>query len=251
MFHERFVKGESLIHSLDPRVKLIVAFLYAIMVALSSKISSLILASFFTAFLFVLSRLQICQVLKRILTVNYFIVLLVVVMPFTFPGRVLYSLGPLAMSKEGLIYGFTLFWKSNLILTTMLLLLSTAGIFNLAHALHHLHVPEKLVQLIFFSFRYIHVLQREYQKLGAAIKLRGFSPQTNLYTYKTYAYLIASLLIKSYDRSERVYKAMRCRGFQGMFPTYKHFQMSPRDKVFALISGIFLSLLGFYTFRPF
>jgi cobalt/nickel transport system permease protein len=82
----------------------------------------------------------------------------------------------------------------------------------------------------------------------AAIKLRGFVPRTNFYTYKTYAYLVASLLIKSYDRSERVYKAMLCRGFKGVFPTYRHFKMQRKDKLFALGAAFYLVFLAFWTF---
>ena len=216
--------------------------------ALSSRLSSLIWAGLFVGILLGLAQLGPRRVLRQILLANYFILLLVLVLPFTYPGKVLYSFGPFSLTKEGAIYALTIFLKSNLILTSLVLLLSTTSVFTLAHALHHLHVSEKLVQLIFFSSRYVHVIHREYQKLMAAIKLRGFVPRTNFYTYKTYAYLVASLLIKSYDRSERVYKAMLCRGFKGVFPTYRHFKMQRKDKLFALGAAFYLVFLVLWTF---
>ena len=248
MFEESLAEGRSFLHTLDPRVKIIVAFAYAMIVALSSRLSSLIWAGLFVGILLGLAQLGPRRVLRQILLANYFILLLVLVLPFTYPGKVLYSFGPFSLTKEGAIYALTIFLKSNLILTCLVLLLSTTSVFTLAHALHHLHVSEKLVQLIFFSFRYVHVIHREYQKLMAAIKLRGFVPRTNFYTYKTYAYLVASLLIKSYDRSERVYKAMLCRGFKGVFPTYRHFKMQRKDKLFALGAAFYLVFLAFWTF---
>lgn len=102
-------------------------------------------------------------------------------------------------------------------------LLSTSSIFNLIHALHHLNFPEKLIQLFFFTYRHIYTIHSEYIKLNNAIKIRGFKPKTNLNTYKTYAYLVGMMLVRSYVRSKRVYDAMLCRGFKGKFWILDHF----------------------------
>lgn len=249
MLQEPFANGNSFVHNLDPRVRILFAFFFAIIVATTPHFSVLLWASFFVVGIFFLSKLKIEKVLKRILVVNTFLVLLVIILPFSYPGQVVYALGPLTLTKQGVFYALLIFLKSNLILACVLLLLSTSSIFSLAHALHHLHVPSKLVELIFFTFRYIHVIYQQYQKLMGAVKLRCFTPKTNIYTYKTYAYLVASLLIKSYDRSERVYKAMLCRGFQGTFPVFRHFKMTPKDRLFSVAGTIYLLFLAILAWK--
>jgi len=84
-------------------------------------------------------------------------------------------------------------------------------------ALHYLYVPNKLVHIFFFSYRYIHVINLEYLRLTNAVKVRCFIPRNNLHTYKSFAYLIGMLILKSYERSRRIYNAMLCRGFKGKF----------------------------------
>lgn len=88
-------------------------------------------------------------------------------------------------------------------------LLSTSTVFGLVHGLHHLKVPDKLVHLFFFSFRYIHVIHMEYHKIINAMKARGFEPDTSLRTYKSYAYLIGTLFLKSSERSKRIDPVLR------------------------------------------
>ena len=113
------------------------------------------------------------------------------------------------------------------------------------HALRHLYVPEKLVNLFFFSFRYIHVIQEEYVRLSNALKIRCFRPKSNVHTYKTYAYLLGMLLLRSYDRSCRVYQAMLCRGFRGEFWMLDHFQIRKSDLIFGGVIVLFVLGIGF------
>lgn len=44
------------------------------------------------------------------------------------------------------------------------------------------------------------------------------------------------MLIKSYERAEEIYRAMLCRGFQGFFPLFEHFQIRKSDIIFGVIS---------------
>ena len=126
-------------------------------------------------------------------------------------------------------------------------LLSTSSIFTLAHAMSHLQVPKKLLWLLFLSYRYIFVLYVEYLKLRNALIIRGFRPKTSIHTYKTFAYLIGMLLVRSYERSERIYNAMICRGFQGKFYLLDHFEIGKKDILFLVLMTIFL--LGIIWFE--
>ena len=69
----------------------------------------------------------------------------------------------------------------------------------------------------------------EFRRLVQAMKIRGFQPRTNLHTYRSYAYLAAMLLVRSYDRADRVFQAMLCRGFHGTFYSLRIFSWQRRD----------------------
>ncbi len=109
------------------------------------------------------------------------------------------------------------------------------------HGLRHLHVPDKLVHTFFFCYRYISVIHEEYTRLRHAMRVRCFRPRTSLHTYRSYAYLVGMLLIKSYERSVRIYQAMLCRGFRGEYPTFHHFHLHGRDLVSL---GVMAALIG-------
>jgi len=74
------------------------------------------------------------------------------------------------------------------------------------------------------------------------MRIRGFKPSTAVHTYKTFGYLIGMLLIRSFERSERIYNAMLCRGFHGRFFLLDHFKVMKKDIVLLII--LLLPLLG-------
>jgi cobalt/nickel transport system permease protein len=107
-----------------------------------------------------------------------------------------------------------------------------------------LGVPDKLVHLMLFSVRYFDVLRREYLRLAAALKIRGFQPRMNRHTYRAYGHLVGMLLVRSLDHSERIVAAMKCRGFRGRFYLLDHFALSRRDACFATIAAAVVVLLA-------
>jgi cobalt/nickel transport system permease protein len=130
------------------------------------------------------------------------------------------------------------------VVLTLVVLLGTMDAVTLGHTLHHLHVPEKLTHLMLFTVRYLDVLNREYLRLRAAMKARGFRPRFNRHTYRSFGYLVGMLLVRSLDRAERIAAAMKCRGFQGHFFLLDHFAFSRRDVPFCLAAlALFVLLL--------
>lgn len=235
LIKEKFSEGDSLLHKLDPRVKIIVALLFSVIVAVSDKYTSLIGALFFAIVAVILARLRTREVISRLLVVNSFIFLLWLMLPFTFPGKNIYTLGSLNISQEGIKYALLITIKSNSIILVGIALLSTSSIFNLVHALRHLYLPDKLTQLFFFTYRYTQTIHSEYIRLNNALRIRGFKAQTNFHTYRTYAYLVGMMLVRSYDRSKRVYDAMLCRGFKGKLWTLNHFVFKKSDFITGIV----------------
>jgi cobalt/nickel transport system permease protein len=240
---EPFSAGASLAHRLDPRAKIVVAVLFAVLVAVT-KTYAVALAGLALALLcLALARLPVKQVLVRLLLVNSFILFLWLVLPLTYPGDPVWRLGPLVATRQGLVYTGLVTLKSNAIIIALIALIATVPVVTLGQALHNLKLPNKLCHLLLFTYRYIHVFAQEYHRLVQAMKIRGFQPRTNLHTYRSYAYLAAMLLVKSFDRAERVFAAMRCRGFQGTFYSLKTFSWQRRDGIFLAASMLALAAL--------
>ncbi len=164
-------------------------------------------------------------------------------LPFTVPGETIYTIGPLAIQKEGIRSALLITLKSNSIILMVIALLGTSQVFTLVHALSHLWVPDKLVHLFFFCFRYVHVIHEDYHRLSNAMKMRAFKPKTDMHTYRAYAYLVGMLLVRSFDRSKRILQAMKCRGFKGKFHILYHYRMKKYDYALACSSIAFAALL--------
>jgi cobalt/nickel transport system permease protein len=242
MIEEQFSTGESFVHGLDPRVKIVVAILFSVVVAISSRFLALLPALALSLFLIVLTGLPARALCYRLLLVNGLIIFLWLLLPFTFHGETLFTIGPLAVTKEGVLYATRITLKCNAILLAMIALLATMPVFTLGHAMSRLYFPDKIIHLFLFTYRYIHVIFQEYHRLINAMRIRGFIPQTNLHTYRSYAYLVGMLLVKSYDRAERVYKAMLCRGFSGKYYTLTRFSTNIGDILY--LSLMLAAILG-------
>jgi cobalt/nickel transport system permease protein len=240
---EEFALGDSFVHKLDPRVKIICAFVFSTVVALNHWISAAAVAIIFPLVLIVAARINIGRVLSRLAVVNTFVLFLWFFLPFTFPGEVIYSVGPLEIHHEGLLYALLITMKSNAIVLMVIALLGTSPIFSLVHALSHMGVPDKLVHIFFFCFRYVHVVHEEYHRLATAMKIRGFKPRSDIHTYRAYAYLVGMILVRSFDRSRRILAAMKCRGFRGKFYILHHYEMKRCDYLLAISSVAFSAAL--------
>lgn len=240
---EEFASGSSWVHRLDPRVKIIVTIVFSVIVALNSQVWVTAISVILPVSLIFCARLDLLKVMLRLAILNGFTLFLWFFLPFTTPGETLYSIGPLTIQREGVYQAILITLKSNSIILIALALLSTSPVFTLVHALSHLYVPDKLVHLFFFCFRYIHVIQDEYHRLNNAMKMRGFKPGTNLRTYRSYSYLVGMLLIRSFNRSRRILQAMKCRGFKGKFYILHHYEMKSYDYAFASSSLAFSFIL--------
>jgi cobalt/nickel transport system permease protein len=240
---EEFALGASWVHDLDPRVKIIVTLIFSIVVALNPNLLGTVVSLAAPIALLITASVSAKKVLMRLAVVNGFIVFIWLFLPFTVPGEAICSVGPFEIHKEGVDAALLVTLKSNSILLMGIALLGTSQIFTLVHALSHLGVPDKLVHLFFFCFRYVHVIHAEYHRLVNAMKIRGFKPKTDMRTYRAYSYLVGMMLVRSFCRSKRILQAMRCRGFKGKFYILHHYRMNSHDYALAGSSIAFSALL--------
>jgi len=244
MIGAEFDIGESFVQRLDPRIKIVTVFLFSIVVAVANRFPVLIIALALGICILLLARVPMRQLLLRLVPVNAFILFLWIFLPFTLRGEPLFSVGPLAASHEGVLYATRISIKSNAIMVVLIALVASTSILTLGHAMHELKVPKKIVHLFFFTYRYVHVIYREYLRLVNAMKVRGFRPRTNMHTYKTFAYLVGMLLVRSCDRAQRVHNAMLCRGFKGRLYSLSQFSLKASDVISLFVMLTLVLALG-------
>lgn len=245
MLVESFTEGNSPLHTMDAAPKLAAATIFSICTALLTSIPVAGIALCIGCLLLLVAKLPLCALLRRLAFVNAFIVFLWLTLPFSTTGTALFHLGSFAITKEGVDLCILITLKSNAIISTFIALLATSSVSDIGAGLAKLKVPQKISLLLLFTWRYVHVILEEYRLLSTAATLRGFVPRTNSHTYKTYANLIAMVLVKSWDRAERVNHAMKLRGFTGTFHTLRHTKVHTTDIVFALL--IATAGAGLYT----
>ncbi len=244
MIREPFAIGNSWIHRIDPRVRIVFAVIYSLVVALSNRFPVLLTALCISILLICLARLNPKEVGKRLAVVIWFLLLIWVVLPFTFEGEPLYQAGPLIFTRPGVVLSAQITLKATAILLTFMALIATMAVVTLGRALNRLHLPEKIVHLLLMTYRYVFVIEEEYQRLRTAIKIRGFRAGTNIHSYRTYAYLIGMLFVRASVRAERVNQAMRCRGFKGRFYTLDDFPSIGHNRFFSvLMTAVICSLI--------
>ncbi|MFZ2633886.1 MAG: cobalt ECF transporter T component CbiQ [Desulfosalsimonadaceae bacterium] len=232
MIEEPFSSGNSLIHRIDPRFRVVAGTFFSFAVALCNGFPALLAALAVSIAIILPAGLGFKKVLRRLAMVNVFILFFWAVLPLTYPGDTVYAFGPVRLHLAGILLAAQITIKSNAILMVLIALVATMTLATLGHTLNRLKVPEKLVFLLMLTYRYIFVIQQEYQKIIRSIKIRGFIPKTSLHTYKTYAYVVGMLLIRASERADRVYDAMRCRGFKGKYYSLAEFQADKKSWVF-------------------
>jgi cobalt/nickel transport system permease protein len=235
-----FVQHPGYIRRIDPRARIVAAVLFSIITAevrgfaaLGMALAASLLAGAFSGF-------SATTLIKRLMPLNALMFLLAILLPLSMPGKAVAMIGPFCFSQEGLLLAAKIALKGNAIMLAMLILIGTMEVNTLGHALSHLRVPQGLSHLFLFTVRYLDVLHREYLRLRWAMKVRGFHPRMDRRTYRGFGNLLGMLLVRGYDRSERILAAMKCRGFQGRFYLLDHFSFQFRDLIFSILSVLVL-----------
>jgi cobalt/nickel transport system permease protein len=246
MIQETFATGNSPIHRMDPRLKLIACTVFSFQTALSMAFLTLLTGFLAGVSMLAVGRLDFRVVCKRLFLINGFILLFWFVVPVTFPGTSVFSVGPLNFTMEGILLSARITIKSNAIMIAFMALLGTSSLAVLGHAMSCLKIPDKLVHLFLLTYRYLFVIEQEYHRLARAARVRCFQPATSLHTYKTYAYLIGMLFVRASVRAERVYHAMLCRGFNRKFYSLQKFCLTRMDWLWVIFFGFLVLIMGFF-----
>jgi cobalt/nickel transport system permease protein len=231
---------------LDPRWKLAALVLAAL--AASALATLLCAAVAFGAALLLagLGRVPGGWFLRRLGALAAVLLLFVLLLPLLLhDGGPAVRLGPVEVSRYGLGVALLLCLKALTIVTLMLVLLVTAPLEATLKAAHALHVPGLLVQVAALTYRYLFLLRDELGRLLVAIRVRGYRLRPRPPRLRMAGHLTGTVLVRGYERAERVAQAMRCRGFDGRFRSLAEFRTRPGDvAAFLAVVGTAAALLA-------
>jgi len=208
----------SPIERLSGRTRVLVTLVIIVFVTVAYR--PLVLgAALCGVFLLVLAaRFHWADLRGRLMHVEGFLLVLLLLLPFSVPGQPLLALGPFTATEEGVLRALTVVIKVNICVLTALAMLGSMDPVRFAEAAESLGLPPKFARLVQFTIRYVSVFGAESTRLMESMRARGFRPRSNLHTWRTYGTLAGMLLLRSLERARRVEEAMRCRGFTGRMP---------------------------------
>lgn len=249
---DRYLAGTSVIHRLDPRVKVVLTLLFIVSNVLLPDGAWIA----FAAAWFVLlvsnraAHFSFGYLFKRSFIALPFALAAVAII-FTQPGeplvRWVWGSHTIAISDTGVIRFASIVIRSWLSVQAAILLTATTQFPDLMHALRHLKVPAILISIISFMYRYLFVLVDEALRLLRAREARsarlvndGKHGGTVFWRAKVTGSMVGQLFVRSFERSEKVYNAMLARGYRGQLLTMNPHFMRRHDW---LLLGLGLSLI--------
>lgn len=206
----------------DGSLLLLAAFVYSVFVGISEHIY----LSFFLPILLLLFLNFTFKILKTLVFLNLFVIL---------------SVLSIIIAKNYELAQI-IFLRANLILLFNLLLFANFDSKLIARSLLNLKMGDKTASLAYFTLKFIGIFKLELRLLFKRLKARGLRHKTNIFTYKTYANLIAMLVIIAIKRQQNMEKTLLARGYQGRILWTKKAEFLPKDIficVFAILCIIF------------
>jgi cobalt/nickel transport system permease protein len=231
--------GASFLHHWDVRCKIVTILVCSFAIASLSRLEPALIAVGISLTILVIARVSFAKVLLRLLAITGFVCMFLVVMPFSVPTHngdtvlVFNGMDWLGFNLRGLRLAATISAKAIAIAVLMEPLLSTAPLPVTLHGLSRLGAPEMVGQMVLLSYRYLHVFRHEARRMASGMQVRGFRKRTDLTTLRAVGNFIGMLFVRSFERTERVFDAMRARGYQGRFPEPAELGFRTRDLLLA------------------
>jgi cobalt/nickel transport system permease protein len=206
--------------SVDPRIPLLFAVTFAVVVAIATQWGTLAMALAVGVITAISSSTKIPRLGRRLIGLNVMMLFFWLLLPLEWKGP---AISDWYWSAEGAILPARITLRANAILLVSTALLDPLGMLGMLDAFRRLHLPEPILSVLSMSVRYFSLLRHEFQRLRVAMLSRGFRLRPTLLGYSTLAMALGMLLVRSLDRSDRIRRAMAARTFGPL-----HHPPSPR-----------------------
>lgn len=255
----RYIPGNSFVHSLDPRAKILMVFMFMVIVFFANHWTGYAMLILFVLLVTKMANLRVVFLFNG-LKLIFIIILFTFFMHlfFTKGGYVLIDAGFFTIESEGVITGIYITIRlMMLIVVTTILTLTTSPI-DLTDAIEKLGAPLKkikvpmheLAMMMSISLRFIPTLMDETEKIIKAQSARGSTFMTGPVKSRLKALvpIFIPLFISAFKRADEMAVAMEVRGYRGEKgrTTYRLLKWSYKDTlamIAVLIFGVILFLV--------
>lgn len=243
-FSEFSMPQNKALYSIDARCKIagFIAFIF-----LCSAVKNIYLLAGVAVLIMSLNIFQgkgLIFVLKRFLLTLPFGLMLIILMPFTTPGRVLagniMGIGWLNITYDGTYIFLRMLFKYLISIYTLLLLSSTTPLNRLLSGFRDLKVPPVFITLIDFTLRYFTLFKSEIDRMIIARKSRAFNEKSGIKAAIETGSVFGYAFIRAFDRSTRIYNSMISRGYD----SESNYRNGPRAPIKDYIFGAGIIIFG-------
>ena len=224
--HQLYRPGNTVVHRLPPQCKLValLAFVLVVVSTPREQFWAFGVLAVLLATVAVTARVPFGVVVRR-MVVEVPFVIFAVLLPFVAGGDRTQVLG-MSVSENGLLGAWNILAKGTLGVVASILLAATTEPRSLLLGLERLHMPQLMVQIMQFMFRYADVIGAEAHRMRIARESRGFTAR-DIRHVRVIAQSAGALFIRSYERGERVHLAMLSRGYSGTMPSILEARSNP------------------------
>jgi len=251
----QYIPGDSPIHKLDPRIKIIITFAFITLLFIVGNYFSYLYIVAFMGLTLILSKIPLSYMFRGLKPLVIIIALTVVLNAFMTQGEMIFRLWRFTVTKEGLYQAgfmglrliFLITGASLLTLTTSPIAL-TDGIEKLLNPFKRIGVPaHELAMMMTIALRFIPTLLEETDKIMKAQMARGADFETgNLVTRaKAMVPLLVPLFISAFRRADELAVAMEARCYRGgeNRTRMKQLKLELRDFIALAVTALFFVLV--------
>ena len=243
--HHLSLHSKSQLHELSPQLKILATLLIVVSIAFSKIINPFQIISHAVIVFLIIRRsnIPLKTYLKR-LTLDIPFILFALFLPFLSSGNndMVFTLFSFEVYRTGLLEMFAILFKATAGLSMGIVLTATTTNIELIYGLQKLKLPLIIIAIMSFAIRYIDVFIDEFKRVKISMQSRGYI-EKGIKTLLPIAYASGAMLIRGYERGERVYLSMISRGFTGVIELQdREYKQSNYLQVLTIISIIILIL---------
>ena len=221
----QFYPANSVVHKIDPRIKIVLTIALIVGLFVAHSIYSYLACFGFIAVAVALSKVPVSFIFKGLKPILFIMLFTAIINVFFTDGRILFKLGFIRVTYEGLSVAAIMVFRLFLLVTiTSLLTLTTSpimltdGIECLLKPLRVIKVPaHEIAMMMTIALRFIPTLMEETDKIIKAQSARGadFTTGSLLSRAKAMIPILIPLFISSFRRADELATAMECRCYKG------------------------------------
>ena len=259
----QYFPGESVIHRLDPRMKIILTFGYIIVLFLARGVAGYALMLAVLCAVIAVSGIKVRVVLRSMKPILFIIVFTAVLNMFYTPGEELWRFWIFRITREGIETAVYMALRIAMLIAGTFVLLTyttspimlTDGIESLLRPLQKIHLPvHELAMMMTIALRFIPTLIEETDKIISAQKARGadFESGSLLQRARALAPILVPLFVSAFRRADELAIAMECRCYRGgeSRTRLKELRMTSLDYIAIVCAAVICVLVILFRVFP-